>query len=76
LLAFSHASSPLCRGGVVLHNIDVDMSGFREALLVDGAAAPLLLGCRFKCSGDDTVATGSAGETLFGASLGRGCPGC
>ena len=52
-----------CRGGVVLRGIDLDQTGFREALLVDGpsSACPLIQGCSLKCSGDDAVNTGGAG---------------
>ena len=47
----------------MLRNIDLDQTGYREALLVEGAAgtAPLLLGCRIKCSGDDAVNVGGSG---------------
>ncbi|PSC73819.1 Small glutamine-rich tetratricopeptide [Micractinium conductrix] len=57
----------IVRGGVVLRNIDLDQTGYREALLVEGAAgtAPLLLGCRIKCSGDDAVNVGGSAAPTF-----------
>lgn len=58
-----------CSGGVVLRNLDIDQSGFREALLVDGGAAvaPLIQDCRVKCSGDDAVNIGGAGGDRWDA---------
>ena len=65
------------RAGVVLRNIDLDQTGFSEALLVEGGAdvRPLLDGCRVRCSGDDAVnVTGRADPYLRGCELtGRKC---
>lgn len=48
---------------MVLRGIDLDQTGFREALLVDGPSSvcPLIQGCSLKCSGDDAVNTGGVG---------------
>lgn len=57
----------------MLRNIDLDQTGFREALLVDAPAPPirpLLAGCRVRCSGDDAVNTGGAGERERGGEQG------
>ena len=47
------ANSPAfrIRRAAVLRNIDIDMTGFREAVLVEGAAAlrPLIDNCVIKC---------------------------
>lgn len=74
------ANAPMFRitgAGVVLRNIDLDQTGFREALLVEGGASvrPLLDGCRVRCSGDDAVnVTGRADPYLRGCELtGRKC---
>ncbi len=54
------------RGGVVLRNVVIDQSGFREAFLVSGPPgsrpAPLIEGCVIKCSGDDAVNVSGGGE--------------
>jgi tetratricopeptide (TPR) repeat protein len=57
-------------GGAVLRNIDLDQTGFREAVLVTGKAqvAPLIDGCIVKCSGDDAVNVAGEARPLF-----RGC---
>ena len=48
------ANSPAfrLRRAAVLRNVDVDMTGFREAVLVEGAAAlrPLIDGCIVRCA--------------------------
>lgn len=67
------ANAPTFRitcGGVVLRGIDLDQTGFREALLVAGDAAvvPLIDGCRLRCSGDDAVNVGGAAAPML-----RGC---
>ncbi|KAL4421167.1 hypothetical protein ABPG77_003350 [Micractinium sp. CCAP 211/92] len=55
------------RGGVVLRNIELDQTGFRDALLVDGPSSvhPLISGCTIKCSGDDAVNVGGAASPTF-----------
>ncbi|KAL4457278.1 hypothetical protein ABPG75_012143 [Micractinium tetrahymenae] len=55
------------RGGVVLRNIELDQTGFRDALLVDGPSSvhPLIAGCTIKCSGDDAVNVGGAAAPTF-----------
>ena len=47
----------ISRGGVVIRNLDLDHTGFREAVLVEGSASvySLIDGCIIKCSGDDAV---------------------
>lgn len=63
------------RGGVVLRNIELDQTGFRDALLVDGPSSvhPLITGCTIKCSGDDAVNVCGAGGAGVGREwLGRG----
>ena len=57
----------ITRGGVVLRNLDLDQTGFREALLVTGGATvrPLLEGCVLKCSGDDVLNIGGAAHPLL-----------
>ena len=57
----------ITRGGVVIRNIEIDHTGFREALLVEGGAsvAPLIDGCVIKCSGDDAVNVGGAAAPLL-----------
>lgn len=57
------APASACRGGVVLRNLDLDQTGFREALLVDGpfSVQPLIAGCAIRCSGDDAINTAGAG---------------
>lgn len=48
----------------MLRGVELDQTGFREALLVDGPSSvhPLIHGCIIKCSGDDAVNTGGQGE--------------
>ena len=61
---------------MVLRNLDIDFTGFREALLVEGPPgahpSPLVAGCRIKCSGDDAVNVGGAGWWAGGRVGGRG----
>ncbi|RMZ53297.1 hypothetical protein APUTEX25_004785 [Auxenochlorella protothecoides] len=65
------ANSPtfrLGRGGVVLHNLTLDQTGFKETLCVSGpagAGGPLILGCMVKCSGDDAVNVCQGAAPLF-----------
>lgn len=69
------AHLPGHRGGVVLRNIDLDQTGFREALLVDGPSSvhPLVQGCKLRCSGDDAVNIGGSGGCKWhGGSGGDG----
>lgn len=58
------------RGGAVVRNLDLDQTGFREAVLVDGPAtvAPLIEQCIIKCSGDNAVDVGGGASPLL-----RGC---
>jgi hypothetical protein len=55
---------------VVLRNVVIDQSGFREALLVSGPPgsrpAPLIDGCVVKCSGDDAVNVAGGGARVGG----------
>ncbi|PRW57622.1 tetratricopeptide repeat 1 [Chlorella sorokiniana] len=55
------------RGGVVLRNLDLDHTGFREALLVDGptTVTPLIQSCNIKCSGDDAINTSGEAAPTF-----------
>ena len=50
------ANSPAfrIRRAAVLRNIDVDMTGFREAVLVEGSTAlrPLIDGCIIRCAAE------------------------
>lgn len=48
------------RGGVLIRNIEIDHTGFREAILIDGNehVNPLIERCEIKCSGDDCVHAG------------------
>ena len=41
----------------VLQNIDIDMTGFREAVFIYGGpeSRPVLEHCRIKCSGEDAI---------------------
>jgi Right handed beta helix region len=57
----------ITRGGVVIRNLDIDHTGFREALLIEGKAAvtPLIENCILKCSGDDVVNTAGEARPLF-----------
>lgn len=57
----------ITRGGVIIRNIDMDHTGFREALLVEGSAsvASLIDGCTIKCSGDDAVNVGGDAAPQF-----------
>eukprot|EP00887_Chlorella_sp_A99_P007902 scaffold12.g7902.t1 len=52
----------IVRGGVVVRRLELDQTGFREALLVTGgpAVSPLIEGCTLKCSGDDVLNIGGA----------------
>ncbi|GAB4818117.1 hypothetical protein N2152v2_005163 [Parachlorella kessleri] len=64
------ANSPtfrITRGGVVIKNLVVDMSGFCEAFMVAGPAtvAPLIEDCNIKCSGDDGINVCEQAEPLF-----------
>jgi tetratricopeptide (TPR) repeat protein len=62
----------LLRAGTVLHNIDIDHTGFREALLIEGRGAsfpgPLVDGCHLQCSGDDVVHMAGQANAML-----RGC---
>jgi tetratricopeptide (TPR) repeat protein len=55
------------RGGVVIRNLDIDHTGFREAILIDGTSNvnPLIEGCDIKCSGDDCFNIGGASKPLI-----------
>jgi tetratricopeptide (TPR) repeat protein len=55
------------RGGVVIRNLDIDHTGFREALLVDGDkdVQPLIEQCDIKCSGDDGVHVGGEARLVM-----------
>ena len=55
------------RGGVVIRNVTIDHTGFREAVLVDGGEAvrPLLEMVDVKCSGDDGVHVGGAARPVL-----------
>lgn len=62
----------LTRTGAVLHNLDIDHTGFREALLIEGSGGsspgPLVDGCRVQCSGDDVIHVAGQANALL-----RGC---
>ncbi|KAL3162418.1 hypothetical protein ABBQ32_010088 [Trebouxia sp. C0010 RCD-2024] len=63
------ANSPTFRisRGAVIMNIEVDMTGFREAVLITGTdrVSPVLQKCSISCSGDDAVhVNGKARPTL------------
>lgn len=55
------------RGGVVIRNLDIDHTGFREAILIDGTdnVNPLIEGCDIKCSGDDCFNIGGASKPFI-----------
>ena len=55
------------RGGVVIRNVTIDHTGFREAVLVDGGEAvrPLLEMLDVKCSGDDAMHVGGAARPVL-----------
>jgi len=57
----------ITRGGVVIRNLDIDHTGFREALLIEGrsSVAPLIENCTLKCSGDDVVNTAGTAAPFF-----------
>lgn len=57
----------ILRGGVVIRNVTIDHTGFREAVLVDGGEAvrPLLEMLDVKCSGDDGVHVGGAARPVL-----------
>jgi hypothetical protein len=57
----------ITRGGVVLRNLDIDHTGFREALLIDGKATvtPFIENCILKCSGDDVVNAAGKARPCF-----------
>lgn len=63
------ANSPAfrLRRSAVLRNIDVDMTGFREAVLVEGKAGvrPLVQRCIIRCSGDDGVNVCGGAKPIF-----------
>lgn len=48
------------RGGVLIRNLEIDHTGFREAVLIDGNehVNPLIEHCDIKCSGDDCLNIG------------------
>lgn len=54
------------RGGVVIRNIDLDQTGFREAILIDGDehVNPLIENCDLKCSGDDCIHIGGRSKPI------------
>jgi hypothetical protein len=51
----------------VLKDLEVDMVGFREALLVDGPASlkAVLDGCTISCSGDNALEVMEAAQPLL-----------
>ena len=55
------------RGGVVIRNVTVDHTGFREAVLVDGGkeVRPLFEMVDVKCSGDDGVHVGGSARPVL-----------
>ena len=57
----------ITRGGVVIRNLDIDHTGFREALLIEGKSSvtPLIENCILKCSGDDVVNTAGTAAPFF-----------
>jgi hypothetical protein len=57
----------ITRGGVVIRNLDIDHTGFREALLIEGKSSvtPLIENCIIKCSGDDVVNTAGTAAPFF-----------
>jgi hypothetical protein len=50
------------RGGVTIKNIDIDQTGFREAVLLEKGGVVLIDGCRIKCSGDVAVDIGDEAQ--------------
>lgn len=65
------ANSPAFRmtGNAVVAGIDIDMTGFRESILVSGDAQcqPIFLKCIIRCSGDDAVNLTGHCKPLFHA---------
>lgn len=57
----------ITRGGVVIRNLDIDHTGFRESLLIEGKSSvtPLIENCILKCSGDDVVNTAGTAAPFF-----------
>ena len=57
--AMTTQHSPIFRitRNCVLQNIDIDMTGFREAVFIYGGpeSRPVLEHCRIKCSGEDAI---------------------
>lgn len=55
------------RGGVILRNLEIDHTGFREAILIDGNdhVNPLIERCEIKCSGDDCVHAGGKSKPII-----------
>ncbi len=62
-------NSPIFRisRNAVLQNVDIDMTGFREALFVSGgpAVCPVIEHCRFRCSGDDAINVAGQARPVF-----------
>lgn len=50
------------RGGVTIKNMDIDQTGFREAVLLEKGGIVLIEGCRIKCSGDVAVDIGDQAQ--------------
>lgn len=65
------ANSPAFRmtGNAVVAGIEIDMTGFRESILVSGDAQcqPIFLKCIVRCSGDDAVNLTGQCKPLFHA---------
>lgn len=55
------------RGGVLIRNLDIDHTGFREAILIDGSeyVNPLIERCDIKCSGDDCLNVGGKAKPIL-----------
>ncbi len=55
------------RGGVILRNLEIDHTGFREAILIDGNehVNPLIENCEIKCSGDDSLHSGGKSRPII-----------
>ena len=53
------------RGGVVISNIVLDQTGFRESLLIEGSSHVLIEKSEIKCSGDNAVDVGEGAKVCF-----------
>ena len=63
------ANSPTFRmtANAMVAGLDLDMSGFRESVLIEGGpdCQPLIYNCIIKCSGDDGINVGGEANPVI-----------